>query len=59
MGNDIIMQFGGGCHGHPQGTKAGAQAIRQALEANTKNIPLKQYAKEKTQLKEALKKWTK
>lgn len=31
MGSDIVMQFGGGCHGHPGGTVAGAKAIRQAV----------------------------
>ncbi|MBN2111862.1 type III ribulose-bisphosphate carboxylase, partial [Candidatus Woesearchaeota archaeon] len=34
MGKNIVMQFGGGCHGHPMGTKAGAVAIRQALQAS-------------------------
>jgi len=32
MGTDIVMQFGGGCHGHPGGTVAGAKAIRQAVQ---------------------------
>ena len=32
MGSDIVMQFGGGCHGHPGGTEAGGRAIRQAVE---------------------------
>jgi len=57
MGNNIIMQFGGGCHGHPDGTAAGARAIRQALEASMKRIPLKKYSIEHNELKKALEKW--
>jgi len=57
MGNNIVMQFGGGCHGHPDGTYAGAKAIRQALDAAIKDIPLKEYAKKNKELKKALEKW--
>ncbi len=32
FGKDIIVQAGGGIHGHPQGTVAGAKAMRQAVE---------------------------
>jgi len=27
LGQDMVYQFGGGCHGHPEGTEAGARAI--------------------------------
>ncbi|MBW2995985.1 type III ribulose-bisphosphate carboxylase [Candidatus Woesearchaeota archaeon] len=57
MGNDIIMQFGGGCHGHPDGTFAGAKAIRQALDAAMKKIPLSDYAEYHRELARALEKW--
>ncbi len=57
MGNNIVMQFGGGCHGHPDGTAAGAKAIRQALEASMKRVPLKKYSIEHNELKKALEKW--
>ncbi len=57
MGNDIIMQFGGGCHGHPDGTYAGAKAIRQALEATIYKIPIPAYAEYHRELKRALEKW--
>jgi ribulose-bisphosphate carboxylase large chain len=57
MGNNIVMQFGGGCNGHPDGTKAGAMAIRQALEATMKNISLDKYAENHPELKAALGKW--
>jgi ribulose-bisphosphate carboxylase large chain len=57
LGKDIIVQFGGGCHGHPKGTVAGARAIRQAVEAATQGIDLNEYAKNNYELRLALKKW--
>jgi ribulose-bisphosphate carboxylase large chain len=59
MGKDLIAQFGGGCHGHPQGTTSGARAIRQAIDAVMKNIDLKEYAKYHKELKVAITKWEK
>ncbi len=59
MGNNIVMQFGGGCHGHPQGTLKGAIAIRQALDSALQKIPLKEYAKNHVELQEAIDKWGK
>jgi ribulose-bisphosphate carboxylase large chain len=58
MGKDIIVQFGGGCHGHPGGTTAGAKAIRQAVDAVMQGTDLKDYAKSNHELSEALKKWS-
>lgn len=57
MGSDIVMQFGGGCHGHPGGTRKGATAIRQALEASMNNIGLEEYAKAHKELKVAIEHW--
>ncbi|MBU3896836.1 MAG: type III ribulose-bisphosphate carboxylase [Nanoarchaeota archaeon] len=57
LGNDIIIQCGGGVHGHPRGTKAGATALRQAIDATMKDISLKDYAKNHLELKLALNKW--
>ncbi len=57
MGKNIVMQFGGGCHGHPQGTMKGAMAIRQAMQASLHKMPLKKYAEAHAELREALKKW--
>ncbi len=57
MGTNIIIQAGGGVHGHPKGTRAGARAMRQSLEAVMKGIPLEEYAKERRELAEAIKKW--
>jgi ribulose-bisphosphate carboxylase large chain len=58
MGKDIIMQFGGGCHGHPDGTFKGAKAIRQSLQATMDGLSLKGYAEYHTELARALEKWT-
>jgi ribulose-bisphosphate carboxylase large chain len=57
LGNDIVFQFGGGCHGHPNGTEAGARAIRQALRASLDGIELNEYAKTHEELALALEKW--
>lgn len=57
MGKNIILQFGGGCHGHPDGTITGAKAIRQALDATLKGYKLRNYAKHYRELKRALLKW--
>jgi ribulose-bisphosphate carboxylase large chain len=57
MGNNIIIQAGGGVHGHPKGSEAGARAMRQALEAHMRGIPLETYAINHPELEEAIKKW--
>ncbi len=57
MGTDIVAQFGGGCHGHPDGTYAGARAIRQAWDAAEQGISLSVYAKTHPELARALEKW--
>jgi ribulose-bisphosphate carboxylase large chain len=58
MGTDIIVQAGGGIHGHPDGTYAGARAMRQAVEAAMQKVPLTDYAEEHKELKRALEKWS-
>jgi ribulose-bisphosphate carboxylase large chain len=57
MGTNVIIQAGGGIHGHPQGTERGAKAMRQSLEAAMRGIPLKEYAKKREELSQAIKKW--
>jgi len=57
FGNDIIMQFGGGIHAHPSGTKAGAAACRQALDAALGKISLEDAARKNEELAAAIKKW--
>lgn len=59
FGNDVVIQAGGGIHGHPSGTVAGAKAMRQVVDAVMKKIDLKEYAKSHKELRAALKKWSK
>ncbi len=57
FGNDVTIQAGGGIHGHPMGTEAGAKAMRQAVDAAMHGIPLQEYAEDKIELKNAIEKW--
>lgn len=59
LGTNIVFQFGGGCHGHPDGTEAGATAIRQAVEGVLNNMTLEDYAKTHSELQKAINKWGK
>jgi len=56
-GSDIIIQMGGGIHGHPEGTKAGSAAARQAVDAVMGGTTLAEYAKTHPELSKALEKW--
>jgi len=57
LGKDIVIQAGGGIHGHPGGTVAGAKAMRQAVDATLQGIALTRYAVEHHELKAALEIW--
>lgn len=57
LGKNIIIQMGGGIHGHPSGTLAGAKAARQAIDAVMQKKSLNEYAKKHLELKEALRHW--
>ncbi len=57
FGNDVIIQAGGGIHGNPLGTKSGATAMKQALEAALENETIEEKAKKHKELKAALDKW--
>lgn len=57
FGNDFVIQAGGGIHGHPDGTVAGAKAIRQAVDATLYGKTLEEYAKTHQELAAALKQW--
>jgi len=57
LGTDIVIQAGGGIHGHPWGSRAGATAMRQAVEAFMKGISIEKYAETHKELKKALEKW--
>jgi ribulose-bisphosphate carboxylase large chain len=57
FGGDVIIQAGGGVLGHPDGPKAGAKALRQAMEAVLEGMDLEEYAKKHQELRRALEKW--
>ncbi len=45
LGTDIILAAGGGVHGHPDGSEAGAKSMRQAIDAAITGVDLLEYAK--------------
>jgi ribulose-bisphosphate carboxylase large chain len=57
FGRDFIIQAGGGIHGHPNGTVAGAIAMRQAVDAVLKGLDLSEYSKTHLELKKAIELW--
>lgn len=57
FGIDVVIQAGGGIHGHPKGTVEGARAMRQAIEATLEGIPLADYARSHRELGAALEAW--
>jgi len=57
FGNDVIIQAGGGIHGHSGGTVAGAKALRQAVDATLKGVSLAKYAETHEELAVALQIW--
>ncbi len=59
-GKDVIINAGGGVHGHPMGSQAGMTAVRQAIDLCMKGYsPEKMKANAPTELKEALALWSK
>ncbi|MBN1170291.1 type III ribulose-bisphosphate carboxylase [Candidatus Micrarchaeota archaeon] len=56
-GNELVLLVSGGIHGHPKGTRAGAEAAMQAIEATMDGITLEEKAGKSPQLALALKKW--
>ena len=58
FGKDFVIQAGGGIHGHREGTVSGARAMRQAVDAAIRGIPLDEYAKDRKELEISLKDWT-
>jgi ribulose-bisphosphate carboxylase large chain len=57
FGNDVVLQAGGGIHGHPEGTVNGAKAMRQAVDAVLDGKTLDEYAKTHRELSVALQHW--
>jgi ribulose-bisphosphate carboxylase large chain len=58
FGRDFVIQAGGGIHGHPGGTRAGAKAMRQAVDATLRGATLEEYARDHEELRLALQTWT-
>ena len=50
VGTDVMLAAGGGVHGHPDGSEAGARSMRQAIDAAMQGIPVTEYAKEHAEL---------
>ena len=59
LGKDLVIQMGGGIHGHPSGTQAGARAARQAVDATLAGISLKKYSETHAELAQAINLWMK
>ena len=59
LGEDILIQCGGGLLGHPNGIEAGVTAIETARELYEKKIPIKKYVNENpdSELAVAVKYW--
>lgn len=58
FGRDLVIQAGGGIHGHPEGTAAGATAMRQAVDAVMEGRALSEYAEDHGELAAALRTWS-
>ncbi|MGA3404690.1 MAG: type III ribulose-bisphosphate carboxylase [Candidatus Bathyarchaeia archaeon] len=57
VGADIIIQAGGGVWGHPDGGKAGAAALRQAIDVAMTGNTLEEYARDHKELQRAIDTW--
>ena len=57
VGTDIVVQAGGGVWGHPDGGRAGASALRQAIDVSLKGGNLEDYARDHRELRRALETW--
>jgi ribulose-bisphosphate carboxylase large chain len=57
VGTNVCIQAGGGIHGHPDGTHAGAMALRQATDATVAGVPLDEHARDHPELADAVELW--
>lgn len=57
LGNDFVVNAGGGIHGHPQGSIAGGKAFRQAIETVVSGYSLEEGARHYGELKQAINQW--
>lgn len=57
FGHDVVVNAGGGVHGHPMGAAAGGRAFRQAVDAVIQGQSLEQYARQREELRIAIERW--
>ncbi|OPA72880.1 2,3-diketo-5-methylthiopentyl-1-phosphate enolase [Paenibacillus selenitireducens] len=57
FGQDVVVNAGGGVHGHPQGAAAGGRAFNQAIDATLQGVSLQDYATTHPELKSAIDIW--
>lgn len=57
VGTDVVIQAGGGIWGHPDGGRAGAVALRQAVEVAMSGADLDDYARKHSELQRAIETW--
>ena len=57
LGTNLMVQAGGGIHGHPDGTHEGAKAFRKATEAVAAGDSIETAAAEEPALERAIDKW--
>jgi len=57
FGLDQVIQLGGGVHGHPGGTRAGAECLLTVIEGTMEGKGLNEMAKESPVVAAAMKKW--
>ncbi|MFW5965686.1 MAG: type III ribulose-bisphosphate carboxylase [Halodesulfurarchaeum sp.] len=57
LGTDLIVQAGGGIHGHPGGTHEGAKALRAAVDATVAGESVELAAEDSPALATALQTW--
>lgn len=57
FGQEVVVNAGGGIHGHPMGTAAGGQAFQQAITATLAQVSLREYAETHPELQTAIDLW--
>lgn len=57
LGKDVIVQAGSGVQAHPDGTRAGGKAMRQAVDVALAGMPVREAAQQYPEFRAALEKW--
>ncbi|RED60389.1 2,3-diketo-5-methylthiopentyl-1-phosphate enolase [Cohnella lupini] len=57
FGPEVVVNAGGGVHGHPGGSAAGGRAFRQAVDAVNSGSTLEAYAQKHEELSIAIQRW--